>query len=495
MGQGNSQFESVRIMDNINTITGQDLIQRGWASGKALGMALKVAAQLAADGRDVQRIFEKLESVRQHPMSYADDAQMSALAKELGATQTRVAESMGAELHAQPIPYPVWGSDGIDAAARQQMDNSMRLPVSVAGALMPDAHVGYGLPIGGVLATEGAVIPYAVGVDIACRMRLTVFEVSPIVLGQQKDKFEKVLINHTRFGAGVEWKPPMEDAVMDDADWNALGIVRHLKDKAHRQLGTSGSGNHFAEFGELEILTDAQNIAALPKPGKYLALLTHSGSRGFGAQIAGHYSTIAKNMHPELKNAGGDLSHLGWLPLDTEPGQEYWLAMELAGKYAAANHRVIHRNIAKAVGLKPVAVVENHHNFAWKEVLVDGREVIVHRKGATPAGDGVLGVIPGSMGDPGYVVRGRGVAASLNSASHGAGRQMSRTAAMKSITKTMRDQYLRDKGVTLLGGGLDEAPQAYKNINEVIAAQRELVDIIARFTPRVVMMTDDPRDV
>ena len=240
---------------------------------------------------------------------------------------------------------------------------------------------------------------------------------------------------------------------------------------------------------------ETRNFASLPSPGKYLALLSHSGSRGFGAQIANHYSTIAKNMHPELKNAGGDLSHLGWLPLNTESGQEYWLAMELAGKYAEANHRVIHRNVATAAGLKTAAVVENHHNFAWKEVLADGREVIVHRKGATPAGLGVLGVIPGSMGDPGYVVRGRGNAASLNSASHGAGRQMSRTAATKSITKTMRDQYLRDKGVTLLGGGLDEAPQAYKNINEVIAAQSELVEIIARFRPRIVMMTDDPRDV
>ncbi len=195
-----------KIMENINTITGEDLMQRGWASGKVLGMALKVAKQLAAEGADVQRIFATLESVRQHPAAYADDAALSALAKMLDSTQTRIAESMGAQLHAQPISYPVWGNEGIDAAARQQMDNSMRLPISVAGALMPDAHVGYGLPIGGVLATEGAVIPYAVGVDIACRMRLTVFEVSPIVLGQQKDKFEKVLMNHTRFGAGVEWK-------------------------------------------------------------------------------------------------------------------------------------------------------------------------------------------------------------------------------------------------------------------------------------------------
>lgn len=234
-------------MSNINIITGEDLTQRGWASGKALGMALKVAAQLAADGADVQRIFETLDSVRQHPMAYNEDAVLGALAKTLSVAQARIAESMGAQLHAQPIAYPVWGADGIDEASRNQMSNAMRLPVTVAGALMPDAHVGYGLPIGGVLATEGAVIPYAVGVDIACRMRLSIFEVSPIILGQQKDKFEKVLQSQTRFGAGVEWKPPMEDEVMDDADWNALGLVRHLKDKAHRQLGTSGSGNHFVE--------------------------------------------------------------------------------------------------------------------------------------------------------------------------------------------------------------------------------------------------------
>ena len=149
------------------------------------------------------------------------------------------------ELRDEPLPYPVWGADLIDAGARQQMDNAMRLPVTVAGALMPDAHVGYGLPIGGVLATHEAVIPYAVGVDIACRMRLSVFDASAIVLNQQKGRFEKILQGNTRFGAGVEWKPPMEDAVMDDPDSTATPLLRGLKDKAGRQLGTSGSGNHF----------------------------------------------------------------------------------------------------------------------------------------------------------------------------------------------------------------------------------------------------------
>ena len=397
------------------------------------------------------------------------------------------------ELRDEPLPYPVWGAELIDAGARQQMDNAMRLPVTVAGALMPDAHVGYGLPIGAVLATHEAVIPYAVGVDIACRMRLSVFDASAIVLNQQKGRFEKILQGNTRFGAGVEWKPPMEDAVMDDPDWTATPLLRGLKDKAGRQLGTSGSGNHFVELGELEVVVDDAGPGL--EQGKHLALLSHSGSRGTGARIAEHYSQIAKNMHPELKGAGGDMSHLGWLDIQTQAGQEYWLSMNLAGRYASANHRVIHRNIAKASGMKSLAVVENHHNFCWIERLPDGQEVYVHRKGATPADAGALGVIPGTMGDVGYVVRGRGNADSLNSASHGAGRLMSRTKAFETLTKTMRDQYLREKGVTLLGGGLDESPQAYKNINEVIAAQSELVEVIARFRPRIVMMTDDPRDI
>jgi tRNA-splicing ligase RtcB len=165
--------------------------------------------------------------------------------------------------------------------------------------------------------------------------------------------------------------------------------------------------------------------------------------------------------------------------------------MELAGRFASANHYVIHQRVAQAVGLKEAAVVENHHNFAWVEKLSDGRDVIVHRKGATPAGPGVLGVIPGSMGDAGYLVRGRGVSNSIQSASHGAGRLMSRKAAMNSISRATRDSYLKERGVTLLGGGMDESPQAYKPIDSVIAAQQDLVDVIGKFMPRIVRMADE----
>ncbi|MBE0691135.1 MAG: RtcB family protein, partial [Anaerolineae bacterium] len=154
------------------------------------------------------------------------------------------------ELREQPLAYAVWGAKYIDDEARKQMDNAMRLPVSVAGALMPDAHVGYGLPIGGVLATDNAVIPYAVGVDIACRMRLTIFPVSPIAIRQKVDQFKKALMEQTRFGAGSEWKPNEQVAheILDDPDWMATDLLRSLKSTAYRQLGSSGTGNHFVEW-------------------------------------------------------------------------------------------------------------------------------------------------------------------------------------------------------------------------------------------------------
>jgi tRNA-splicing ligase RtcB len=404
---------------------------------------------------------------------------------------------MGEPIREKPLPYRVWGGDQVDAGSREQMDNAMRLPVSVAGALMPDAHIGYGLPIGGVLAVEDAVIPYAVGVDIACRMRLSVFRQSSILIKQKIGQFKKALLEQTVFGAGGKWggNQRADHAVLDDPDWSSSRYVASLKDIACRQLGTSGSGNHFVEWGGFTV---TEKDAALGlDAGEYLALLSHSGSRGVGYKIANHYSELAMSLHPNLDKA---VRYLAWLALNWHEGQEYWIAMQLAGRFAAANHEVIHQRVASAVGIKPVAVVENHHNFAWKERLPappgfaeSEREVIVHRKGATPAGQGVLGVIPGSMADPGYVVRGLGNVDALNSASHGAGRQMSRKAALQSITKTERDRYLKEQGVTLLSAGIDESPQAYKRIEDVIAAQDELVAVIGKFRPILVRMDGDSK--
>jgi tRNA-splicing ligase RtcB len=380
-------------------------------------------------------------------------------------------------------PYRIWGRD-IDATAIQQLKNACKLPVAVAGALMPDAHVGYGLPIGGVLATKDAVIPYAVGVDIACRMKLTVLDLPVKALVDDQTRLTGAIERETRFGMGAAFRSRRQHDVMD-ADWQMTDVTSRMKDRAWAQLGTSGSGNHFVEFGQLTVFDKAAGLS----PGEYLALLSHSGSRGTGAQIAQHYSRLARELHPELPQ---ELSHLAWLDLSSEAGQEYWAAMELMGRYAAANHALIHAYIARALGVEVRLDIENHHNYAWRErhCLPDGSdaEVIVHRKGATPAGAGVLGIIPGSMGTPGYIVRGRGVAASLNSAAHGAGRRMSRTKAKAMFTWDTAQRFLRERGVTLLSAGLDEVPMAYKDIDEVMAAQGDLVEPLARFEPRLVKM-------
>jgi tRNA-splicing ligase RtcB len=384
---------------------------------------------------------------------------------------------------AHDAPYRIWGRD-FEPDAIQQLKNACKLPVAVSGALMPDAHVGYGLPIGGVLATDEAVIPYAVGVDIACRMKLTVLDLPVRALADDQARLTSALERETRFGMGATFRSPRQHEVMD-ADWRITKVTAKLKDRAWSQLGTSGSGNHFVEFGQLTVVDES---VGLPR-GEYAALLSHSGSRGSGAQVAQHYSRLARELHPELPK---DLAHLAWLDLATEAGQEYWAAMELMGRYAAANHALIHAHVTRGLGVDVRLDIENHHNFAWRERhrLPDGREaeVIVHRKGATPAGAGVLGIIPGSMGTPGYVVRGRGVEASLKSASHGAGRRMSRTRAKASLTWAAAQRFLRDRGVTLISAGLDEVPMAYKDIDEVMAAQRDLVEPLARFEPRLVKM-------
>jgi tRNA-splicing ligase RtcB len=189
----------------------------------------------------------------------------------------------------EPLAYPTWGGC-IGEAAHEQMKLACQLPVARAGALMPDAHMGYGLPIGGVLAVENAVIPYAVGVDIACRMKLSILDIEPEEMASHPDRFENALQRGTRFGMGVAHETPQDHPVMD-RDWSITPITREKKDTAHRQLGTSGSGNHFVEFGTLSLSQPNANLQ-LP-PGVYTALLSHSGSRGAGASVCSVYSKIA----------------------------------------------------------------------------------------------------------------------------------------------------------------------------------------------------------
>ncbi|EJF54836.1 hypothetical protein SapgrDRAFT_3191 [Saprospira grandis DSM 2844] len=375
--------------------------------------------------------------------------------------------------------FPIFGVEQIAQNALDQMKNAMRLPITKAGALMPDAHHGYGLPIGGVLATENAIIPYAVGVDIGCRMCMSVFEAPSDFLEKERAQLLKSLNLHSRFGRATFEDNKRGDDFFDRPEFGQLSILRRLKDKAYAQIGSSGGGNHFVEWGYLDLETER---FGLPK-GRYLTLLTHSGSRGFGAFLANHYSRLAQKKRQLPK----EYAHLSWFNMEEAEGQEYWMAMNMAGDYASACHHHIHRRMAEGLGLQPYVRVENHHNFAWKEVH-KGKELIVHRKGATPAAAGELGVIPGSMTAPAFLVEGKGLAAALGSASHGAGRKMSRRRATETFSKAEMKAILKNAGVELIGGGLDESPDAYKDIESVIAAQTDLLNVLGRFYPKLVRM-------
>lgn len=465
-------------------LNGNDLIAIGYAPGRILGLALDtVKTHFEEEAPDV--VVELLKKVKAQPETFLDDEKFEDLATALIEEANAPADDTIA-LVAKADDYAIYGAEYIEAGARHQMDIAMKLPVTAAGALMPDAHQGYGLPIGGVLATRNAVIPYGVGVDIGCRMALTVFDIPEEHYVANWAKYKRELIAHTKFGAGAgfhgQYKANHE--VLSSDAFNVAPFIKALHDKAWSQLGSSGGGNHFVEWGIIEFAErdEALNV----NKGRYLALLTHSGSRGLGATIAGHYTRVAKELCKLPKEA----ANLAYLDMSSEAGQEYWLAMNLAGDYASACHEVIHQKLTKAIGGNVLTKVENHHNFAWKETW-NGEEVIVHRKGATPAAKGVMGIIPGSMTAPGFLVRGKGNEPSINSASHGAGRQLSRTKAIQQLTKADLQAALQANNVMLIGAGLDEAPMAYKDINVVMGAQEELVDIVAKFKPAMVRMADD----
>jgi tRNA-splicing ligase RtcB len=470
-------------MEHTPTITAAQLMNLGYPQSPALGAALAAATQLALPANETLVL---LTDVLANPAPYTTHPVLMALATMLITEKEKEMAEATIALRPQPLPYNVYGAEHIDTGATEQMTTAMKLPVTVAGALMPDAHKGYGLPIGGVLATNNAIIPYGVGVDIGCRMALTVFDVPESHFLENQSMYKRELIAFTKFGAGGIWQHQMKasHAVLEDALFGEIPLLQKLQQKATEQLGTSGGGNHFAEWGIMEF-AEADEQLNVPK-GRYLALLTHSGSRGLGATVAGHYTRLAR----ELCRLPQEAANLAWLNLDSAEGQEYWLAMNLAGSYASACHEVIHERLTKAIGGQVLARVENHHNFAWKEQL-NGQEVIVHRKGATPAGKGVMGIIPGSMATPGFLVRGKGEVSAVHSASHGAGRQLSRTQATKTFKRNEINKMLRDMGITLIGAGADEAPGAYKDIHAVMAAQTDLVDVVATFSPRMVRMADD----
>jgi len=463
-------------------ITGKELRAMGFPEGPVVSIAMRVMEKNYKHTRK-EEAMEILKNILAAPVEYENDAVLGLIAQQL--IPKVAAEGAEISLNQNGIQFSVFGQEHIEEGAMHQMYQAAKLPVSVAGALMPDAHSGYGLPIGGVLATKNAVIPYGVGVDIGCRMCLSIFDINPKELVDKEAYFAREINEATLFGSGGQFDSAhggtTDHEVMDNQAFYQMPLLKNLHGRAWKQLGSSGSGNHFVEFGVVEI---AEKDAVLGvEAGNYVGLLSHSGSRALGANIANHYTKIAiskRHLPQEAKN-------LAWLTLDEEAGMEYWIAMNLAGDYASACHHIIHAKIAKQLGRRPLKMVENHHNFAWKEKW-EGQDVIVHRKGATPAGKDVLGIIPGSMTADGFIVKGRGEAAAVNSASHGAGRKMSRSRAIASVTDKQFKDELKKFGIKLLGGGLDESPFAYKDIHEVMQSQKALVDVVGKFTPKIVKM-------
>jgi len=451
----------------------REMEELGIPKGPIRKAAVRAVTTARSKGRSKELIRHDILAVVANPKGWLTDSIYGDLASML----KNHAEMYLGSYTGESVPWRQWGDD-IDPAAQQQLINACALPVAVRGALMPDAHLGFGLPIGGVLATRNAVIPKAVRVDIACRMKMTVLDRDKSHLDRYRTQLIQTLERETRFGVGSGFDKPRDHAVLDD-DWSDP-VVKRVQDRARKQLGSSGSGNHFVEFGLLTIDDPRCGL----DPGEYLALLSHSGSRGAGAYVAQHWSKLAKSLHPHLPR---HLQELAWLDLQHEEGQRYWNAMQLMGRYAEANHDCIHRHILKTLGAESLLSLENHHNFAWLEEH-GGEEVVVHRKGATPAGEGVLGVIPGSMTAPTHVVIGKGDTDSLCSSAHGAGRQMSRKKAKETYRKADLRNAVDEAGVHLISAGIDEAPMVYKDIGEVMAAQSDLVESIATFAPRIVRM-------
>lgn len=366
------------------------------------------------------------------------------------------------------IPIKSWATD-LEEDALQQAVNLSNLSFAYSHiALMADAHVGFGMPIGGVFASLGVIIPNAVGVDIGCGIIAAKTDIKEIDIRSIEKIVDKA---HKSIPLGFKHhKSPRKWEGFNNPP--NLKIVMEELDAARYQLGTLGGGNHFLS---IEKGSDG-----------HIWLMVHSGSRNFGYKIAEYYNNVAIKLNEKIKLVPPK-QDLAGLYIDSKEGKEYFNAMSYALKFAAENRRQlleqfydIFREETKSEKiLKKVSI---HHNYASIEEHF-GKEVIVHRKGAIRAEKGELGIIPGSMGTPSYIVEGLGNPESFRSCSHGAGRVMSRRQANKTITKEMADKSMGDIVHKGWKKDFSEAPMAYKDIEEVMDNQKDLVKRVVKLTP------------
>ncbi|HMR84222.1 MAG TPA: RtcB family protein, partial [Niabella sp.] len=294
------------------SLTGKELRAIGYPEGPVISVAMNTM-QKAYRYESKEHALHILKEILVAPHDYAADEVLGIIAKQL-LPKPEDADGAAVSLNQAGVHFNIFGQEHIEEGALHQMYQAAKLPVAVAGALMPDAHSGYGLPIGGVLATDNAVIPYGVGVDIGCRMCLSIFDISPKELTDREAFFVRELSEATLFGSGAQFDRAADHAVMENELFYQLPLLKNLHGRAWKQLGTSGSGNHFAEFGRVT-LTQKDAVLGLDAGG-YIGFLTHSGSRALGAHIANHYTKLAiskRRLPQEAKN-------LAWLGLDEEAG-------------------------------------------------------------------------------------------------------------------------------------------------------------------------------
>ena len=378
------------------------------------------------------------------------------------------------------VPIKSWCSDLENSAYEQALTLSMLPFVNNHVALMPDCHAGMGVPIGSVIATEDVVIPNAVGVDIGCGMRFVKsdYRVEEITTEQIKRiigmarKIIPVGFNHQ--------KNPIQWEEFDSAPLN-IPIIKSEIESSKFQLGTLGGGNHFIEIQKSD--------------DGFVCFMIHSGSRNFGLKICNYYHSVAEYFCEKYYSDIPD-KKLSFLPLGTEDGNNYFYAMEFALMFARQNRNIMMLNLMDCaytiLKCDFTNLYDVHHNYASKENHF-GKDVIVHRKGAISATKSELGIIPGSMGTPSYIVEGLGNRDSFCSASHGAGRKMSRTNASKTLTVEEADKSMEGIVYGRWGNNrkgdidLGEAPAAYKDIEEVIENETDLVKPILKLWPLGVM--------
>ena len=379
-------------------------------------------------------------------------------------------------------PVKIW-TDYVEESAMQQIENLCSLPFLYHHlAIMPDVHAGMGMPIGGVLACVDAVIPNAVGVDIGCGMCAvkTNWRVEDI----PADVLRKQIMSgiRERIPVGMEHHEERQDEsyLPQGHDIDKLAVVKAQYIAAQRQVGTLGGGNHF-----IELQRDEQG---------FLWIMIHSGSRNLGKQVGDHYNKLAAMLNERWYSTVKPELRLPFLPLRTQEFNDYWAEMQYCVEFALCNRRLMMERIQEVIanalpGIKFEPMINIAHNYAaWEHHF--GKNVIVHRKGATLAREGIVGIIPGSQGTASYIVEGLGNPDSFNSCSHGAGRLMSRTAAVKTLSLEDEVKKLDDQGIVhaiRTERDLEEAAGAYKDIEQVINNELDLVKIRTRLLPVAVI--------